>query len=133
MRTCFLFQEENENSTVIAHNGAGYDNKFILKWCLSKGWEPTTFIRQGSRITYLAFRKHNIRFIDSYHFTLQGLSKIPKTYDLRDTEGELLGKGYFPHHFNTDKNQNYIGSTPAAEEYGIKNMMTSDYDAFVEW
>jgi len=107
----WLFQEENENSTVIAHNGAGYDSKFILKWSLGKGWEPTTFIRQGSRITNPAFRKQNIRFIDSYHVTLQGMSKIPKTNDLRDNEGELLGKVYFPHHFNTDKNQNYIGST----------------------
>ena len=25
----WLFTEENSNSTVIAHNGAGYDNKFI--------------------------------------------------------------------------------------------------------
>jgi hypothetical protein len=30
----WLFQEENGNSTVIAHNGAGYDNKFILQYCL---------------------------------------------------------------------------------------------------
>ena len=32
-----MFTEENSNSTVIAHNGAGYDNKFILSYCLSKG------------------------------------------------------------------------------------------------
>ena len=28
-----LFTEENQGATVIAHNGAGYDNKFILQYC----------------------------------------------------------------------------------------------------
>ena len=48
----WLFTEENSNSTVIAHNGAGYDNKFILQYCLRKGIIPSPFLRQGSRITY---------------------------------------------------------------------------------
>lgn len=48
----WLFTTENSNSTVIAHNGAGYDNKFILQYCLNKGLTPSSFIRQGSRITY---------------------------------------------------------------------------------
>ena len=47
----WLFNERNSNSTVLAHNGAGYDNKFILQYCLSKGIVPSAFIRQGSRIT----------------------------------------------------------------------------------
>ena len=29
----WLFTDANRNSTVIAHNGAGYDNKFILQYC----------------------------------------------------------------------------------------------------
>ena len=48
----WLFSEGNMDSTVIAHNGAGYDNKFILQYCLNKGLIPSAFIRQGSRITY---------------------------------------------------------------------------------
>ena len=48
----WLFTDENINSTVIAHNGSGYDNKFILQYCLNKGIIPSSFIRQGSRITY---------------------------------------------------------------------------------
>ena len=54
--------------TVIAHSGAGYDNKFILQYCLTKGIVPSAFIRQGSRITYMIFKRFRIRFIDSYHF-----------------------------------------------------------------
>jgi DNA polymerase III epsilon subunit-like protein len=65
----WLFSQQNAGSTVIAHNGAGYDNKFILQYCLFKGLTPSSFIRQGSRITYMRFEKFNIRFIDSYHFS----------------------------------------------------------------
>ena len=69
----WLFSEDNTDSTVIAHNGAGYDNKFILQYCLSKGLIPSAFIRQGSRITYMSFKNYHIRFIDSLHFFLQPL------------------------------------------------------------
>jgi len=31
----WLFTEENRNTTVMAHNGAGYDFKFILQWCIT--------------------------------------------------------------------------------------------------
>ena len=65
----WLFTQSNRGSTVIAHNGAGYDNKFILQYCLNKGLIPSSFIRQGSRITYMSFESFHIRFIDSYHFS----------------------------------------------------------------
>ena len=67
----WLFTVKNRDSTVIAHNGAGYDNKFILQYCLNEGLIPSSFIRQGSRITYMSFNSFHIRFIDSYHFFLQ--------------------------------------------------------------
>ena len=51
----WLFTVNNRDSTVIAHNGAGYDNKFILQYCLNKGLIPSSCIRQGSRITYMSF------------------------------------------------------------------------------
>ena len=87
----WLFTEENQGSTVIAHNGAGYDNKFVLQYCLNKGLTPSSFIRQGSRITYMNFEKYRIRFVDSYHFLLQPLRKLPKTWGI-----DAL-KGHFPH------------------------------------
>ncbi len=64
----WLFTDENRHSAVIAHSGAGYDNKLILQYCLRKGLTPSTLIRQGSRITYVCFNSFAIRFIDSYHF-----------------------------------------------------------------
>ena len=118
----WLFTENNRDSTVIAHNGAGYDNKFILQYCLNKGLIPSAFIRQGSRITYMSFKNYHIRFIDSLHFFLQPLKKLSSTYNI-DTL-----KGYFPHHFNKPENQNYVGKIPDEKEYGVKNMMVDDYE-----
>ena len=123
----WLFTNENRNSTVIAHNGAGYDNKFILQYCLNKGLVPSSFIRQGSRITYMNFNRFSIRFIDSLHFFSQPLKCLPKTYNI-DTL-----KGYFPHHFNRPENQNYIGPIPHERDFGVNNMMPEDYDDFKKW
>ena len=123
----WLFSEHNKDSTVIAHNGAGYDNKFILKYCLRKGLLPSSFIRQGSRISYMRFNKYNIRFVDSYHFFLQPLKNLSETYNI-DTI-----KGYFPHYFNRPENQNYIGVIPSEDQYGAKNMMEYDYNNFKKW
>ena len=118
----WLFNERNSNSTVIAHNGAGYDNKFILQYCLSKGIVPSAFIRQGSRITYMSFKRYGLRFIDSIHFFLDPLKKLSKTYGI-DTL-----KGHFPHKFNRPENPNYIAKIPAEDEFGVKNMMPDDYE-----
>ena len=49
----WLFTSKHSHSTVIAHNQAGYDGRFILQWCLNKGLHPSKFIRQGSRIMYM--------------------------------------------------------------------------------
>ena len=54
----------------MAHTGAGYDKKLILQCCLKHGLNPDMIIRQGSRITYMHFKKNNIRLIDTLHFLL---------------------------------------------------------------
>jgi hypothetical protein len=33
----WLFTDENRDATVMAHNGAGYDNKFIFQYCVNTG------------------------------------------------------------------------------------------------
>jgi len=44
-----------------------------------------------------------------------------------------LRKGYFPHFFNTPKNQNYCGKIPAPEYYGYKYMSVDEGRKFLEW
>jgi hypothetical protein len=55
------------------------------------------------------------------------LSDLSETYDIKTI------KGYFPHHFNTPENQNYVGKIPSEDYYGVKNMTPSDYKKFKEW
>ena len=56
----FLFRGQTHRySAVIAHNGSGYDNKFILNWAINHGTYPHTYIRQGSGIIYKTYRNNN--------------------------------------------------------------------------
>ena len=127
----WLFSEQNSSSTVIAHNGSGYDYKFILKNAIEAGKYPDKYIRQGSNITYMTFKQFNLRFVDSLNFFQESLKKLSKSYDIDTVKGD------FPHHFNTPENQNYIGPIPEAEMFGDYNMVnTADnpyYDDFHKW
>ena len=87
----------------MAHNGAGYDNKIIVQWCIKHGLNPDMIIRQGSIITHMHFKTFNIIFIDILHFFNEGLRKLPAIVGIKETV-----KGYVPHHFNTPENQTYI-------------------------
>eukprot|EP00972_Heterocapsa_arctica_P028932 4256721-Heterocapsa_arctica.AAC.1 len=126
----WLFTEDNTNATDIAHNQAGYDGRFALKWCLERGLKPTKFIRQGNRIMHMTFAELKIRFVDSPHFFLGRLKKLSSTYKM-DTL-----KGYFPHFFNTSEkpnyvgsilDQNYVGSIPDESMYGAEHMDADEY------
>ncbi|XP_062615550.1 uncharacterized protein LOC134277248 [Saccostrea cucullata] len=44
-----------------------------------------------------------------------------------------LKKGYFPHFFNTEQNQNYVGPYPPAAFYNPDEMTNSGRQAFYEW
>ncbi|XP_062567875.1 uncharacterized protein LOC134230104 [Saccostrea cucullata] len=44
-----------------------------------------------------------------------------------------LKKGYFPHFFNTEQNQNYVGPYPPAAFYNPDEMSISGQQAFFEW
>jgi len=63
---------------------------------------------------------YNIRFIDSISLTLMPLRDFPKTFGLKE-----IVKGYFPHKFTTDENQNYIGLYPAKSYYNYDEMKNS--------
>ena len=124
----WLFTEQNKNNTVMAYNGSGYDNKFILKWCLEHGLEPSSIIEQGTGITYLRYKKFNIRFIDPCKHMNARLKDLPKMLGLGD-----LKKGDFPHMFNTPENQNYIGPIPDIKYYGVENKSVKEAAEFRTW
>ena len=76
----------------------------------------------------MGFRKYNLKFVDSYNFFLERLSKLSKTYDI-DTI-----KGHFPHHFNTPRNQDYVGCIPNEDMFGVQHMDPDEYEKnFLPW
>ena len=125
----WLFNDKtNMNATVMAHNGAGYDSKFIKKWCVDHGMPPNGLIEQGSRVTYMKFNKNRIRMIDTLHFFQSGLRKLPAIFGIKETV-----KGFFPHHFNTPENQNYIGIIPNEAAFGYRNTKPEEHEEFLSW
>ncbi len=61
---------------------------------------------------------------------MQPLRDFPKTFGLVE-----LTKGYFPHEFNSDENQNYLGKYPDKKYYGYETMtkkVRGDFDSWYE-
>ena len=114
--------------TFIAHYGKGYDFQFIAEWLIAHGVKPN-IIHNGQKIMQLEVKhSYNIRFIDSISFTLIPLRDFPKTFGLTE-----LTKGFFPHKFNTDDNQDYVGQYPDKSYYGYEEMKKVDREKFDEW
>ena len=114
--------------TFIAHYGKGYDFQFVAEWLIAHSVKPN-IINNGQKILQLEVKHdYNIRFIDSISFTLIPLRDFPKTFELNE-----LDKGYFPHKFNTDENQNYIGPHPDKHYYGYEDMTKKNKEKFDEW
>jgi hypothetical protein len=104
----WLFTTKNKNYIAIAHNMKSYDG-FFLKEFKIKNKLPTDNVPEillnGSKLLVIKFM--GIKIIDSINFIPMALSKMPKTFGLNE-----LKKGFFPHFFNTPKNQSFIGSYP---------------------
>lgn len=123
----WLFGEDKfKGFTAIAHNGQGYDFHFVLQWCLNRNIKPSKVIRTGQKLKHMIIE--GVRFIDSLCFLLMPLSAMPKTFGFHE-----LSKGYFPHMFNTEDNQLYIGSLPSAEMYTPYEMTGNGYSEFTKW
>jgi len=110
----WLISAQHKGYTAIAHNAKGYDSQFILKYCVDNTLKPYT-IYNGTKQMLLNVGK--IKIIDSHNFLASPLSAFPKTFGLNE-----LKKGYFPHYFNTNENQNYVGPIPDISFYGTNKM-----------
>ena len=56
------------------------------------------------------------------------LSKFPKAFGL-----EEVTKGFFPHLWNTQEHQDYVGAVPDTTFYGPDQMSVEKRAAFYEW
>lgn len=96
----WLFNKTHKDFTVIAHNMKGYDGYFLLEYLLANSI-VSKVIYAGYKIMYLHVERGlNIRVLDSLNFLPMKLAELPKAFGL-----EEMKKGYFPHFFNTKKNQ----------------------------
>ena len=130
----WLFTPEHQECIVIAHNFQGYDSYPILKF-LNENAIPCTAIYNGTKCMMLETKTKKshqygirIKFIDSLNFIPMALGKFPKTF----AQPELC-KGYFPHFFNKDENQEYVGPIPCQNEYGADFMKPEAREKFMTW
>ena len=82
----------------------------------------------GAKIMEMTVAESDIRFIDSLNFLPMTLSKLPKTCGLTE-----LAKRYFPHFFNTEAKQHYVGPLPDAKYYDPGDMKPEARGAFYKW
>ena len=130
----WLFTPQHHECIVIAHNFQGYDSYPILKFH-NENSIPCTVIYNGTKCMMLETktkRSHQfgirIKFIDSLNFIPMALGKFPKTF----AQPELC-KGYFPHFFNKDENQEYVGPIPCQNDYGVNFMKPEAREKFMTW
>ena len=118
-------EEDVDKVIVVAHNFKGYDSYFILDYLYKESSTPKQ-IANGAKI--LSVDIPNVKFIDSLNFIPMSLSSFPKTFGLQE-----LKKGFFPHFFNTQQNQIYVGYMPEAKYYDPDGMSPSRKEEFEEW
>ena len=123
----WLLTPQHKDCIVIAHNFQGYDSYFIIKF-LNENAIHYEIIYRGAKCLSMTIPMFNIRFIDSLNFIPMALAKFPKTF----AQPELC-KGYFPHLFNKDENQNYVGPIPCQDDYGVNFMKPTEREAFIAW
>ena len=123
----WLLTKEHQDCIVVAHNFQGYDGYFIQNY-LNKNAIKYEVILRGAKILSMTIPMYNIKFIDSLNFIPMSLAKFPKTFG--QTE---LCKGHFPHLFNKEENQNYVGPIPCQNDYGVNFMKPEERKAFQTW
>ena len=123
----WLFTPQHKGCIVVAHNFQGYDGYFIKDYLIQNAIKYEIIYR-GAKSLSLKVPDWGIRFIDSINFIPMALAKFPKTFG----QDELC-KGYFPHMFNKDENQNYVGPIPCQNDYGVNFMKPGEREAFMAW
>lgn len=124
----WAFQKNHKNHTFIAHNGRGYDYKFVIQWIYNNTDFKPNPIFAGGKIMYLSIPEIKVRFIDSLCFITKPLKAFPKIFG----EAELK-KGYFPHWFNTKENWDYEGPMPPIKYFHHDEMKSGERKEFIKW
>ncbi len=115
------------NNVFVAHNGSGFDSKFIYAEALKQKL-PNSHILRGTNFISLVLggaRSQKTKFIDSMLHLPGSLSGLAEGFFGKSPDKNLresLTKGYFPHAFNTVANQDYIGPIPDLKYFTLDTM-----------
>ena len=123
----WVLRKDHEKCIFVAHNFKGYDSYFIQDY-LNKQCIQFELICTGAKIMSLTVPMHDIKFIDSYNFIPMALARFPETFDRNE-----LRKGYFPHMFNRDDKQDYVGPIPETHYYLPNTMKPEARQEFLQW
>ena len=123
----WLFSKEHQDCIVVAHNFQGYDGYFIQNFLIKNAIYHKVIYR-GAKILTMTVPMFNIKFIDSLNFMPMALAALPKTFGVPE-----LCKGYFPHLFNKEENQNYVGPVPPVHYYHPNGMKPKVREEFLTW
>ena len=123
----WVLRKDHKKCIFVAHNFKGYDSYFIQDY-LNKECIRFELICTGAKIMSLTVPMHNIKFIDSYNFIPMALARFPETFDRNE-----LRKGYFPHMFNKDDKQDYVGPIPETHYYLPDTMKPEARQEFLQW
>ena len=114
------------NNVFVAHNGSGFDSKFVYAEAL-KMKVPSSHIIRGTNFISLSLgglRSQKTQFLDSMLHLPGSLSGLADGFFGKSPDKELresLSKGYFPHSFNTLENQDYVGEIPDLSFFNLEN------------
>ena len=64
----------------------------------------------------MCMKMENLVFLDSVSFLPCSLRKLPEAFVL------TARKSWYPHYFNTEENQDYVGTIPDVSYYGVNEM-----------
>lgn len=110
-----------------AHNGSGFDSKFIFEAVLKMQNLTQNSILRGSNFMALDVRPdgrgaNRTYFLDSMLHLSGSLSALLDGYFGKSPDPNLrIRKGYFPHEFNTSENQSYVGPLPDIKHFGAQH------------
>lgn len=128
----FLASSNKSNHICFAHNASGYDTRLVFEQLIgSFSQKGVEMITRGTKFLQLSAKNgyKTIQFRDSLLFLPGSLKSLAKSFDLS------VGKGEFPHLFNTLENQNYVGEIPSKHYFDLvwTKRNNSDIEEFNEW
>ena len=118
--------EQQREVIVVFHNLKGFDGTFIIHELYNQQRPIEKQITVGAKV--LSFKSGPIKFIDCLSFLPMPLASFSETFNLSE-----LKKGFFPHLFNTEDNQQYEGRIPDLMFYDPDGMMPEKKEKLCNW